>query len=250
MSIVDHFMEFKKRFILSLAFFIFTFAICWTYREVFLKFFTYPLLKNSTINHLIFTKITEAFTSYIHIIFLSALVFSLPFILTQIWMFLSPALSHNEKSATRGYTIASLFLFFSGAIFAYFFIIPVMFDFFLGFQNFVKTDTALSLYIEPKISEYISTIQSMLMAFGLAFQLPIGLVLSVQTGILSLNDLKYNRKYAILSATIIGAVLTPPDVISQIMLALPLLVLYEASILYLSLKKSIYNRRKIKHKKQ
>ncbi len=234
MPLIDHFVEFKRRFIRSLVFFAFAFAICWTYREMFLKFFTYPLAKNSAIDHLIFTKLTEAFTSYIHIVFLSALIFTLPFFVAQVFGFLSPALSHGEKKSMHRYTAASLLLFFAGAVFAYFVIVPLMIDFFLGFQNFVKGDAAISLYIEPKISEYIGTVQSMLTAFGLAFQLPIVLVLCVRAGVLTTDDLRDNRKYAVLAAAIAGAVLTPPDVVSQVMLALPLLVLYEASILCLS----------------
>lgn len=239
MSLIEHFAEFKRRFIYSFLCFIIMFFLSWHYREFILSVFTLPLIKGNIIDHLIFTKITEAFTAYLKLSFIFGLFLSAPFILSQIWLFISPALLKNEKRPIFWLSISAFILFILGSIFAYFVIIPITFDFFTGFQKIAENSNSeitsmlskISIVMEPKISDYISIVQSFLIAFGIAFQLPIFLIAMVKFGLISVESLKNNRKYAFLFAFIIGAILTPPDVLSQLMLALPLFVLYESSIL-------------------
>lgn len=230
MPLIDHFIEFRKRFIIALLSFIFIFVICWSYKSQILKAFTYPILQNSSIKYLISTKITEVFASYLEICFISAFILSIPILILQIILFISPALKKSEKINVYTLIIASCILFVIGLLFAYFIIIPIIFDFFLSFQNIKQIN--LSLNIEPKISEYINLMKSMLISFALAFQLPIILIILLKIGVVSIKNLQDNRRYAILFSFIIGAILTPPDVVSQIILALPLMFLYEISILY------------------
>jgi len=233
MPLIDHFTEFRKRFIIYLISFLFIFSVCWSYKNLLLKIFTYPLIKSVSINHLIYTKIPELFTSNLEIVFISSIIISIPILIMQIFSFLSPALKKEEKINVIYLTITSYLLFITGIVFAYFIVIPIILKFFLSFQN-PNQILSIRLNIEPKISEYISLFKSMLLSFGLAFQLPILLIILVKIGFISIKELRQMRKYAIVFAFMIGAILTPPDVFSQIILAIPLVLLYESSILLMA----------------
>ena len=233
MPLIDHFIELRKRFIMYLISFLFIFSLCWSYKDLLLKIFTYPLFKFIPINHLIYTKIPEIFTSHLEIVFISSIIISIPILIIQILGFLSPALKKNEKLNLIFLTIISYILFIIGIIFAYFIVLPITLKFFLSFQN-INQISLVKLNIEPKISEYISLFRSILLSFGLAFQLPIILIILVKINLISIKELKEKRKYAVVFAFIIGAILTPPDVLSQITLAIPLVLLYESSILLMS----------------
>ena len=231
MPLIDHFTEFRRRFIIYLISFLFIFSLCWSYKELLLKIFTYPLLNNKSVTHLISTKITEIFSSYIEISFIAAFIISIPILILQVILFISPALMKQEKKNMYYFIFSSFLLFVIGALFAYFAIIPIVLEFFLSFQQIKQVN--LSLNIEPKISEYITLIKYTLLDFAIAFQLPIILIILVKMGLISINNLCNGRRYAILLSFIIGAILTPPDVISQIILAIPLIILYEGSVLYI-----------------
>jgi sec-independent protein translocase protein TatC len=173
---------------------------------------------------LIFTNLPEAFFTYLKVSFLSGIMLAVPVILYQFWMFTAPGLYHKERRLMLPIVFLSSFFFIGGALFGYFIVFPFGFKFFLGFA----TDTIKPL---PSMREYLSFSSKLLLAFGLVFELPLVITFLAKLGIVSVDFLKKNRKYALLLFFVGSAILTPPDVITQIMMALPLMVLYEISIL-------------------
>ena len=190
---------------------------------------------------MIYTSPGEAFTTYLKLSFSSSLFFSFPIFVTEIYLFLSPALYKNEKKNILLIFFFAPFLFLCGAIFAYFFILPATLEFFSSFE--VKgsaADAIIAIQLETKISEYLSFVTKLLLGFGIAFQLPILLLFLIKVGFLSANDLRRKRRYWIVIIFILAAILTPPDVMSQISLASLLILLFEIVILignYFNIKK-------------
>jgi sec-independent protein translocase protein TatC len=182
---------------------------------------------------LIYTSLTEAFTTSIKISFLTALYLTLPIILNQIWRFVAPGLYDKERAAFLPFLLATPVLFTVGACMVYFFVMPMAWGFFLGFQTSAG-ETVLPIQLEARIGDYLDLIITLIFAFGMCFQLPVLLMLLARAGIITKQTLIDKRKYAFVAAFVIGAVLTPPDVLSQIMLALPLYFLYELSIFCIS----------------
>ena len=179
---------------------------------------------------MIFTALHEAFFTQIKVAFFAALFISFPVILLQIWRFVAPGLYKNEKKAFLPFLLATPILFFLGGAMVYYLVIPLAWDFFLSFQ-ITGGETSLSVEVEPRISEYLSLVMRLIFAFGIAFELPVVLLLLAKAGIITANGMARNRKYAILLSFIAAAILTPPDVISQVMLAIPVIMLYELSII-------------------
>ncbi len=179
---------------------------------------------------MIFTALHEAFFTQIKVAFFAALFISFPVILLQVWRFVAPGLYQNERKAFLPFLVATPVLFFTGGAMVYYLVIPLAWDFFLSFQ-ISGGDTSLSVEVEPRISEYLSLVMRLIFAFGIAFELPVVLLLLAKAGIITANGMAKNRKYAILLAFIAAAILTPPDVISQVMLAIPVIMLYELSII-------------------
>jgi len=173
---------------------------------------------------LVFTSLPEAFFTYLKVSLLSGIMLAAPVLLYQFWLFVAPGLYQKERRVLFPVVALSSLFFIGGALFGYFVVFPFGFKFFLGFS----TETIRPL---PSMKEYLSFSSKMLLAFGLSFELPLVLTFLAKLGLISVSFLKKNRKYALLIAFISGAVLTPPDVISQIMLAIPLMALYELSIL-------------------
>lgn len=172
---------------------------------------------------LIFTNVPEAFFTYLKAALLAGVFFSSPFILYQIWAFVSPGLYEREKKYVLPYLFVSSFFFIGGATFCYFIVFPIIFRFFLSFgSEFIRP--------LPAIREYLSFTIKLLLAFGLLFQWPPMILFLARMGVVSPNTLSQNRKYAILVIFVIAAILTPPDLVSQLLLAGPLLLLYEISI--------------------
>ena len=149
---------------------------------------------------------------------------------TQLWLFVAPGLYRSEKRAIYPFLIASPFLFVLGAALAYYFIFPLAWHFFITFET-PPGDGALPIQLEAKVSEYLSLVMQMILAFGVAFQMPVALTLMARVGIVSVDQLRRGRRYAVVGMFVVAAILTPPDVISQVGLAVPLLLLYELSIL-------------------
>ena len=178
---------------------------------------------------MIYTGLTEAFFTYLKVSFYTALFISFPVIATQIYKFAAPGLYKNERKAFYPFLIATPVLFALGAALVYFFIFPLAWKFFLGFQT-TGIETGLAIELEAKINEYLSLVLKLMFAFGLAFQLPVAISLLARAGLVSAKGMKSKRKYAFVGAFGAAAILTPPDLISQIGLGIPIIILYEISI--------------------
>ena len=179
---------------------------------------------------MIFTALHEAFFTQIKMAFFIAIFVSFPLILVQVWRFVAPGLYKEEKAAFVPFLIATPVLFFMGGAMVYYLVIPLAWDFFLSFQ-LSGGGGNLSIEVEPRISEYLSLVMRLIFAFGLSFELPVVILLLAKAGMVTPEGLAGKRKYAILASFVMAAILTPPDVISQVMLAVPIILLYELSIL-------------------
>ena len=179
---------------------------------------------------MIFTALHEAFITYLKVAFFASLFISSPIFLTQVWKFIAPGLYKNEKRALLPYLIATPVLFIVGGFLVYYFIMPLAIKFFLSFET-IASNQSLAIQLEAKINEYLSLIMRLIFAFGISFQLPVVLSLLARVGIINSAYLKKRRKYVVVIMFAAAAILTPPDPITQIGLALPLLILYELSII-------------------
>tara|TARA_Y100001978_G_C23476291_1_gene329402 strand:+ start:16 stop:681 length:666 start_codon:yes stop_codon:yes gene_type:complete len=178
---------------------------------------------------MIYTALTEAFFTYLKVSFYGALFISFPVLALQIYKFAAPGLYKDEKKAFLPFLVATPVLFSLGAALVYYFIFPLAWSFFLGFQTETAT-LGMAIELEAKVNEYLSLVLKLMFAFGLAFQIPVALTLLSRAGIVTSNGLKKRRKYAIVIAFLVAAILTPPDLISQIGLGIPIIILFEISI--------------------
>lgn len=222
MPLLDHLIELRKRLLWSAVALILLFLVFFYFAEPIFKFLSQPL-QARTNQPLVYTALTEAFFTYIKLSFFGAFLIGFPFFAGQIWLFVAPGLYRHERAAFLPFLISTPIMFYLGAAGVFYFVVPVAWDFFLGFQT-------ESMQLLPRVSEYLSLLMQLMFAFGLAFELPVLLTLLVRVGIVSTTGLKQKRRYAIVAAFILAAVLTPPDVISQVSLAVPIIVLYEAAI--------------------
>ncbi len=233
-SFISHLTELRSRLIKSFIFFIISFVICYFFSEEIYKFLVKPysdaVLENNLERRLIFTALHEAFLTYLKVAFFGSLFITSPIFLTQIWKFIAPGLYTNEKKALLPYLVATPVLFIFGGLIVYYFIMPLAIKFFLGFET-IKESGSLAIQLEAKVNEYLSLIMRLIFAFGLSFQLPVVLSLLARIGVVDAKYLKERRKYVIVIIFAVAAILTPPDPITQIGLALPLLLLYELSII-------------------
>ncbi len=178
---------------------------------------------------MIFTALQETFLSYLKVSFFAAFFITSPFILIQVWKFIAPGLYKNERSAIAPYLIATPILFLLGGMLVYYLIMPLAIKFFLSFESSGSV-TNLPIQLEAKVNEYLSLVMKLIFAFGLSFQLPVVLSLLARVGAIDSKFLKDRRKYVVVIIFGAAAILTPPDPITQIGLAIPLLILYELSI--------------------
>ncbi len=200
------------------------FALSYGFKEILFKILVRPLVNvMAEGDHLIFTGLPEAFFTYLKVALLAGLMLASPVILYQFWMFVAPGLYKKERRLLGPIVLLSSFFFIAGALFGYFIVFPFGFKFFLGFA----TESIRPL---PSMKEYLSFSAKLLLAFGLVFELPMVLTFLARLGIVSVDFLKKNRKYAVLLFFVGAAILTPPDVVTQIMMALPLMAMYELSI--------------------
>ncbi len=221
----SHLEELRKRLIVCFIAVGAGFVISFGFKEWLFKILVHPLIKVMKEGEtLIYTGLPEAFFTYLKVAFLTGLIVASPIILYQFWMFVAPGLYKNERRMMTPIVLLSSFFFIGGALFGYFVVFPWGFKFFLGFA----TDTIRPL---PSMKEYFGFSAKLLLAFGLVFEMPLVLTFLAKLGIVSVPFLKKNRKYAILLFFTGAAILTPPDVITQIMMALPLMLLYEISII-------------------
>ena len=230
---LSHLVELRKRLINSFICLLFFFLFCYYFSEYIYGFLVDPYaqaVKDGGVGRrLIFTALQETFITYLKVSFFAAFFFTSPFILIQIWKFIAPGLYDNEKSAIMPYLVLTPILFILGGALVYYLVMPLAIKFFLSFES-SGINTRLPIQLEAKVNEYLSLIMKLIFAFGLSFQLPVILSLLARIGMVDSRFLKKRRKYVIVIIFATAAILTPPDPITQIGLAIPLLILYELSI--------------------
>lgn len=224
MPLTAHLEELRKRFIVIFISIGVVFLVCYFFKEEIFGLLSRPLLKVMPAGEkMVFTSLPEAFLTYLKISLVSAIILSSPMVFYQLWMFVTPGLYETEKRYVFPFVLFSTLFFVGGALFGYFVVFPLGFKFFMGFAS----DYVRPL---PSLREYLSFSLKLLMAFGIVFELPVLVLFLSKLGIVSAKMLRSYQKYAILLIFLAAAILTPPDVVSQIMMAVPLLVLYEVSI--------------------
>ncbi len=225
MPFLSHLEELRKRLIACAIAVGIGFAICYAFRERLFLILVSPLkdvLQNG--DKLIYTHLLAAFLTYLKTAAVAGILLTAPYLFYQIWMFIAPGLYQHEKKYVIPFVVYSTLLFVGGALFGYFIVFPLGFKFFLSFEN---------AYIQPlpSINEYFSLAIRLLFCFGIAFELPVVIYFLAKIGIVTPESLKKKRKYAVLLMFVVAAIFTPPDPASQVMMALPLIILYEIGII-------------------
>ncbi len=243
--LIEHLTELRRRLIWSVLAFLTGMVICFTVWNPIFNFLTQPicdaLAARSQDCDLLLIKLQEGFFVAVRISLLGGFALSFPIIGYQLWRFVAPGLYRSEKGALLPFLVASPVMFFLGAAFAYYGVLPLAFDFFLGFQQFgtpgadpTGPSEAAGILFQGSVEEYLALTTKFIMAFGICFQLPVLLALLGKAGIVSSRGLKATRKYSVLIIMVVAAVVTPPDVITQLILFTVIYGLYEVSIFLVS----------------
>lgn len=236
MPLLDHLIELRSRLLYAAIGFVLAFFACFYFAQDIFDFLAQPLA--DILNELgedrrfIYTDLTEVFFTQVKVAAFGALCVSFPVIAAQIWAFIAPGLYKNEKQAFLPFLIATPVMFAIGAAFLYYVLMPLAWRFFLGFEQ--TGDTAagsLPIQLEAKVADYVSLVMKLIFAFGFCFELPVLLTLLAKVGIISSQSLKDKRRYAIVGVVVVAAVVTPPDAFSMFSLAVPMMLLYEVSII-------------------
>ena len=232
-SLNAHLIELRKRLLWALLAMVAGMGVCYLFVEQIYGFLVQPLAKAmgpEDSQRLIYTGLTEAFFTYLKVSFFAGMFLTFPIVAAQIWKFVAPGLYKSERRAFLPFLIATPVLFFAGGALVYYFLMPMAWHFFLSFQSSGGA-TGLPIQLEARVSEYLDLVMLLIFAFGLCFQLPVLLVLLGRAGLVTPEQLAKGRRYAIVIAFVVAAFLTPPDILSQFALAIPIILLYEISIL-------------------
>lgn len=225
--LLDHLIELRRRMLYCVGALLVTFFVAFYFAEQIFGFLVQPLIAAGQ-DRVIYTQLFEAFLVQVKVAFFSAIMLSFPVLANQLWQFVAPGLYKREKRALLPFLLATPVLFIGGASFAYFVAVPTALTFLLQYQGNMGGIQQDAL---PSVGNYLSFIMQFLFAFGISFLLPVLLMLLERAGIVTLEQLRSARRYAIVAAFILAAVLTPPDVVSQFLLAVPLILLYEIALI-------------------
>ncbi|MBU0859668.1 MAG: twin-arginine translocase subunit TatC [Alphaproteobacteria bacterium] len=230
--LTDHLVELRRRLLWSFVTLAVATVLCFLFVENIYGFLVAPLanaMGPDSTQRLIYTGLTEAFFTYMKVAFFAGLFITFPIIATQLYRFLAPGLYARERRAFLPFLMATPILFLAGAAFVYYFVMPMAWKFFLGFQS-TGAETTLPIQLEARVGEYLDLVMVLIFAFGFCFQLPVVLGILGRAGMVTSAMLSRFRRYAIVVIFIVAAIITPPDIISQVLLAVPLMALYELSI--------------------
>jgi len=233
MPLLDHLIELRNRLMYACGAILIGFLGCYFFADEIYNFLVAPLAdiyQGQTGRRMIYTGLTEAFFTYLKVAFWAGAFLTFPFVAAQLWLFIAPGLYRKEKQAFLPFLIATPILFFMGGAMVYYVIFPLAWRFFVSFETPGGPGT-LPIELEARVSEYLSLVMKLIFAFGLAFQLPVALTLMGRVGLITAEQLSRNRKFAIVGIFAVAAIITPPDVISQIGLGVPIILLYEISII-------------------
>lgn len=230
--LLDHLIELRTRIIRSLIAFLLAFLVCYFFAKNIYGFLSQPLanaLKGQPNNHMIYTAVYETFFTYVKVGMFGALCIAFPYMATQIWLFIAPGLYRHERRAFLPFLAATPLMFLAGAAFVYYVMLPTALRFFLSFQSTGESG-GMPIELQAKVADWLSFVMTLIFAFGFCFELPVLLMLLGRVGIVTSAALRKARRYGIVGIFVVAAVVTPPDVFSQLSLALPLVALYEVSI--------------------
>ncbi|WP_206425209.1 twin-arginine translocase subunit TatC [Rickettsiales endosymbiont of Stachyamoeba lipophora] len=228
LTLTEHLIELRNRLIFAGVSFLLVFGVSYYFAENIYAFLVEPLIVITQNSKMIYTGLGEAFFTYLKLASFASILVTMPIFLWQIYGFIAPGLHTNEKKAVLPFMIFTPILFWIGVLFAYYVVFPVAWEFFVSFEQHDK----LQVVLEARVAEYLSIVMHLMIAFGVAFELPVLLMLLLKFDLISYQSLREKRKYAIILFFIIAAIITPPDVFSQVALALPMVILYESVILY------------------
>ena len=233
MPLIEHLIELRNRLLWSIGALVIGFVLCYLVAEEMYRFLVQPLsdlMEGQPGRRMIYTALHEAFFTQLKVAFFGSVCLTFPIVAGQLWAFIAPGLYKQERRAFLPFLLATPFLFVMGAALVYYLIFPLAWQFFMSFET-AGTEGTLAIVMEPKVNEYLSLVMKLIFAFGLSFQLPVVLMLMARAGMATSKGLAEKRKYAVVLTFAAAALLTPPDIISQIGLGIPILLLYEISIL-------------------
>ena len=237
MPLLEHLLELRRRLIYATIAFGLAFVGCFSFADPIFNFLVAPLAhlpasvwQGQDGPHMVFTQLHEKFFTNVKIAFFAAGFISFPVIAMQLWMFIAPGLYKRERKAFLPFLVLTPVLFLMGAALVYYMVMPVAWRFFASFET-AGGEGTIRIDLLPRVSDYLSLSMHLIFAFGIAFQLPLAMMLLARAGMVTADWLKKRRRYSIVIAFIAAALLTPPDPLSQISLAIPLMILFEVSII-------------------